>query len=30
LYAIGLVFLPRQYKQESEGRLLKQDKEAAS
>ncbi|KAI0260804.1 hypothetical protein BC834DRAFT_973108 [Gloeopeniophorella convolvens] len=29
LYLIGLAFLPRQYKQEKEGRLLKQDKEAA-
>ncbi|KAI0293347.1 hypothetical protein B0F90DRAFT_1811833 [Multifurca ochricompacta] len=28
LYAIGLAFLPRQYRQEREGRLLKQDKEA--
>lgn len=26
LYFIGLAFLPRQYRQEGEGRLLKQDK----
>jgi len=29
LYGIGLAFLPRQYKQEAEGRLLNQDKEVS-
>ncbi|KAI0271084.1 hypothetical protein BGY98DRAFT_937179 [Russula aff. rugulosa BPL654] len=29
LYFIGLAFLPRQYRQEREGSLLKQDKEAS-
>ncbi|KAH9993162.1 hypothetical protein BJV77DRAFT_1067309 [Russula vinacea] len=29
LYGIGLAFLPRQYRQEAEGRLLNQDKDAS-
>jgi len=29
LFVIGLAFLPRQYRQEREGRLLKQDKETS-
>jgi len=29
LYGLGLVFIPRQYRQEQEGRLLNQDKEGS-